>query len=82
MRESDPARKSIFDLFLDERTVGRPIRRWTDEVEREMKGMCVKGWKGINGRKLWRRPRSKLGCTTKARARHSHGGTEQNHGKP
>jgi hypothetical protein len=47
MRESDPARKSIFDLLLDERTVARPKRRWTEEVERELKGMCVKDWKGL-----------------------------------
>jgi hypothetical protein len=33
MRESDAARKSIFDLFLGERTVGRPKRRWIEEVE-------------------------------------------------
>jgi hypothetical protein len=33
MRESDPARKSTFDVFLGERTVGRPKRRWTEEVE-------------------------------------------------
>jgi hypothetical protein len=31
MRESDPARKSTFDLLLGERTVGRPKRRWTEE---------------------------------------------------
>jgi hypothetical protein len=42
MRESDPARKSTFDLLLGERTVGRPKRRWIEEVERELKGMCVK----------------------------------------
>jgi hypothetical protein len=34
MRESDPARKSIFDLLLGERTAGRPKRRWIEEVER------------------------------------------------
>jgi hypothetical protein len=42
MRESDPARKSTFDLLLSERTVGRPKRRWIEEVERELKGICVK----------------------------------------
>jgi hypothetical protein len=67
MRESDPARKS-FDLLLGERMVGRPKRRWIEEVER----MGVRTgedlrWKGINGRKLWRRPRSKLGCRAKER---------------
>jgi len=45
MRESDPARKSTFDLFLGERTVGRPKRRWIEEVERELKGMVVKDWR-------------------------------------
>jgi hypothetical protein len=35
MRESDPARKSTFDLLLGERTVGRPNRRWIEEAERE-----------------------------------------------
>jgi hypothetical protein len=34
MRESDPARKSTFDLLLGERTVGRPKRRWIKEVEK------------------------------------------------
>jgi hypothetical protein len=47
MRESDPARKSTFDLLLGERTVGRPKRRWTEEVERELNGMCVKDWKRL-----------------------------------
>jgi hypothetical protein len=42
MRESDPARKSTFDLLLGERTVGRPKRRWIEEVERELKGTGVK----------------------------------------
>jgi hypothetical protein len=45
MRESDPARKSIFDLLLGERTTGRPKRRWTEEVEIQLKGMGVKDWK-------------------------------------
>jgi hypothetical protein len=47
MRESDPARKSTFDLLLGERTVGRPKRRWIEEVERELKGMCVNDWKSL-----------------------------------
>jgi hypothetical protein len=42
MRESDPARKSTFNLLLGERSVGRPNRRWTEEVERELKGLGVK----------------------------------------
>jgi hypothetical protein len=47
MRESDPARKSTFDLLLGERTVERPKRRWIEEVERELKGMGVKDWKRL-----------------------------------
>jgi hypothetical protein len=47
MRESDPTRKSTFDLLLNERTVGRPKRRWTEEVERELKGMGLKDWKRL-----------------------------------
>jgi hypothetical protein len=47
MRESDPARKSTFDLLLSERTVGRPKRRWIEEVERELKGMGIKDWKRL-----------------------------------
>jgi hypothetical protein len=47
MRESDPARKSTFDLLPGERTVGRPKRRWIEEVEREVKGMGVKDWKKL-----------------------------------
>jgi hypothetical protein len=47
MRESDPARKSTFDLLLGERTVGRPKRRCTEEVEKELKGMGVKDWKRL-----------------------------------
>jgi hypothetical protein len=43
-RESDPARKSTFDLLLGERTVGRPKRRWVEKVKREMKEMGVKNW--------------------------------------
>jgi hypothetical protein len=27
--------------------VGRPKRRWTEEVERELKGMGVKDWKRL-----------------------------------
>jgi hypothetical protein len=42
MWESDPARKSAFDLLLGERTVRRPKRRWIEKVERELKGMGVK----------------------------------------
>jgi hypothetical protein len=42
MRESDPARKSTFDQLLGERTMGRPKRRWIEEVEIELKGMGVK----------------------------------------
>jgi hypothetical protein len=42
MKESDPARKSTFDLLLGERTMERPKRRWIEEVERELKGMGVK----------------------------------------
>jgi hypothetical protein len=47
MRESDPARKSTFDLLLGERTMGRPKRRWIEEVERQLKGMGVKDWKRL-----------------------------------
>jgi hypothetical protein len=47
MRESDPASKSTFDLLLGERMVGRPKRRWIEEVERELKGMGVKDWKRL-----------------------------------
>jgi hypothetical protein len=36
IRESDPSRKSTFDLLLGERTVGRPKRRWVEKVEREL----------------------------------------------
>jgi hypothetical protein len=47
MGESDTARKSTFDVLLCERTVGRPKRRWIEEVERELKGMGVKDWKRL-----------------------------------
>jgi hypothetical protein len=47
MKESDPARKSTFDLLLGERTVRRPKRIWIEEVERELKGMDVKDWKRL-----------------------------------
>jgi hypothetical protein len=47
MRESDPANKSTFDLLLGEWTMGRPKRRWTEEVERELKGLRVKDWKRL-----------------------------------
>jgi hypothetical protein len=40
-RERDRDRKSTFDLLLGERTVGRPKRRWTEGVERELKGISV-----------------------------------------
>jgi hypothetical protein len=56
MRESGPARKSTFDLLLGERTVGRPKRRWIEEVERELKGMDVKDWKSLElGRNKWKK---------------------------
>jgi hypothetical protein len=70
MRESDPARKSTFDLLLGERTVGRPKRRWIEEVERDLKEMRIGNgwhWKGINGRTFWMRPRPKLGCRANER---------------
>jgi hypothetical protein len=35
IRESDPAKRSTFELLMGERTVGRSKRRWTEEVERE-----------------------------------------------
>jgi hypothetical protein len=35
IRESDPAKKSTFELLMGERTVGRSKRRWTEEVKRE-----------------------------------------------
>jgi hypothetical protein len=47
MKESDPARKSTFDLLLGERTVRRPKIRWIEEVERELKRMGVKDWKRL-----------------------------------
>jgi hypothetical protein len=47
VRENDLARKSTFDPFLGERMVGRPKRRWTEEVERELKGMGIKDWKRL-----------------------------------
>jgi hypothetical protein len=45
VRQSDPARKSTFNLLLDDRRARRPQRRWIEEVEKEMKGMGVKDWK-------------------------------------
>jgi hypothetical protein len=36
-----------FDLLLSERTVGRPKRRWIEEVERELKGMGLKDRKRL-----------------------------------
>jgi hypothetical protein len=42
MGESGPARKSTFDLLLGERMVGRPRRRWIEEVKRGLKGMGYK----------------------------------------
>jgi hypothetical protein len=42
-----PARKSTFDLLLGKRMVGRPKRRWIEEVETELKGMSVKDWKRV-----------------------------------
>jgi hypothetical protein len=47
VRENDPARKSTFYLLLGKRTVGRPKRRRIEEVERELKGVCVKDWKRL-----------------------------------
>jgi hypothetical protein len=56
MRASDPARKSTFDLLLGEGTVGRPKRRWTEEVERELKGTGVKDWKRLTlERNKWKK---------------------------
>jgi hypothetical protein len=45
--ESDPAKKSTFDLLLGKRMVGRPKRRGTEEVEGELKGMGVKDGKRL-----------------------------------
>jgi hypothetical protein len=47
MRDSDPAWKLTFDLLPGERTVGRPKRRRTAEVEKEMRGMGVKDWQRL-----------------------------------
>jgi hypothetical protein len=35
------------EWLLGERTVGRPKRRWIEEVERELKGMGVEDWKRL-----------------------------------
>jgi hypothetical protein len=35
--------------------VGRPERRWTEEVERELKGMGVKDWKRALERDKWKK---------------------------
>jgi hypothetical protein len=69
MRKTGPARRLTFDLLLGERAVGRPKRRWFEEMEKELKWMGVKDWTYINGRKSWRRPRPKLGCRGKERER-------------
>jgi hypothetical protein len=56
MRDSDPDTKSTFDLLLGERKVGRPNRRWIEEVERELKGMGVKDWKRLaSERDKWKK---------------------------
>jgi hypothetical protein len=47
MRESDSGRKSTVDLLLGERTVGRPKRRRTEAVERELKRKDAKDWKSL-----------------------------------
>jgi hypothetical protein len=38
--------------LLVERTVGRPKRRWTEEVERELKGMGIKDWERDKWKKI------------------------------
>jgi hypothetical protein len=38
-------------LFLGKRTVGRPKRRWIEEVEKELKGTDIKDWKRKNEKK-------------------------------
>jgi hypothetical protein len=41
---------------LSKRRVGRPKRRWTEEVERERKGIGVKDWKRLAlGRDKWKK---------------------------
>jgi hypothetical protein len=40
IRESNPARKSTFDLLLGERTVRKPKRRWIKEMERTERNGC------------------------------------------
>jgi hypothetical protein len=36
--------------------VGRPKRRWTEEAERELKGMGVKDWKKLAlERDMWKK---------------------------
>jgi hypothetical protein len=36
--------------------VGRPKRRWTEEVERQLKGMGVNDWKRLAlGRDKWKK---------------------------
>jgi hypothetical protein len=52
--------------------VGRPKRRWIEEVERELKEMGVKDWKRLalerdKWKKIVEEARPKLGCRAKER---------------
>jgi hypothetical protein len=48
--------------------VGKPPRNSAGlNLQRQPDKKKVKDWKGIKGRKLWRRPRLKVGCKAKKR---------------
>jgi len=74
--EEDRMPKKIFTQELEgARRRGRPRKRWTEEVERDLQVLGVRRWKeswwqiGKNGRTLFGRPKATVGCSANGRVR-------------
>jgi len=73
--EEDRMPKKIFTQELEgTRRRGRPMKRWKEEVERDLQVLGVRRWRelgqiGKNGRTLFDRPKQRVGCSANGRRR-------------
>lgn len=47
MGDSRPAKQALRNNPVGKRRVGRPRKRWTDEVEADLHQLRVRGWKRL-----------------------------------
>ena len=73
--EEDRMPKKIFTQELEgTRRRERPRKRWKEDVERDLQVLGVRRWRKLvadrkNGRTLFDRPKSTVGCSTNGRRR-------------